>query len=148
MCRDWHEVQVRQVADVSERLPAVEQGVDPECLRCMANERDAGGACGLVQRTVRMERQAGRRVEQLMKLDDVVSRRRLPGDLCAHLVRGLKARFVDEWSRRVERWASQRPVGDPAPPFELGWRAAEIEDRRDSVREIEWSLTKVVPRRC
>ena len=66
-------MQVGQVAGVRERLTVLEESVEAEVLRRVPDQWDLYGARAVVQRVVRVKGQAGRRVDQLVKLDDVVA---------------------------------------------------------------------------
>ena len=140
-------MQVGQVAGVRERLTVLEESVEAEVLRRVPDQWDLYGARAVVQRVVRVKGQAGRRVDQLVKLDDVVACRCLTRDFRSHLVRAPEPRLVDERPRGVQGRTQQQSVRDPAAPFKLRRRSTEIEHRRHAVREIQRRLTEIVPRR-
>ena len=82
-----------------------------------------------------------------MKLDEVVAGLCLCNDVALNFVRCVDSRFVHEGASGVDRGSEQLAGLNFLAPFQYRRRAAQVHDRRDAVREIQWGITKIISRR-
>ena len=78
-----------------------------------------------------------------MELDEVIAFTSLRSDLALHFVYCVYARLVNESSRGIDGRTNQLSALNPSSPFQLDWRAAEVENRGDTVRQIQRGIPKI-----
>src|ERR1051326_1101541 len=81
-----------------------------------------------------------------MKFDEIIAELGLRTNLTFNFVRGVDSRLVDKRARGVDSRSEQPASVNLVAPFQHHRRAAEVDNRRDAVSEVDGRIAEIVTR--